>query len=153
MATLMGLGLCIDDLNSTFGTSVSPPVQPGTMVESDEGKKYMFVYNAGSTSITQYYPAYHTSTTVKGNVGSAGLAAGCVAGVAVTAIGSSEYGWIQIKGYITAPVAAGITTTGCPLIGGTAAFATPTQVYEYAAARAITVRTNAGTIIVDLSLG
>lgn len=144
-ATLRGLGLCIDDLGSTFGTSSAPPVKPGTIAEDDNGRAFMFVYNTETTSITQYYPAFHQSTTVEGYVASAGIGAPCVAGIAMTAIDSSEYGWVCVRGYVTAYCGAAVGTIGWGLKGGTAALATVTQAGDIACAQAV-VTSNAAAL-------
>lgn len=144
-ATLRGLGLCIDDLGNTFGTSSAPPVNPGTVVEDDSGHKYMFVYNTGSTSITQYYAAFNTSTTQRGYVASAGLSAKACAGVAMTAIDSSNYGWVCVAGYCTAYVSAAVGTVGWALCGGTLGLNTATATGDPIVGLAIVTTNAAGT--------
>jgi hypothetical protein len=151
-ATLRGLGLCIDDLNSTFAAT-NLPVNPGTIVEDDTGHRFMFVYNTGSTSITQYYPAFHTSTGTSGYVASAGLSALNVAGVAMTAIDSANGGWVCIRGFCTAQVYTTITTTGFALIGSTAALGIYTAAGDFVVGQAVTVRAGIGTIIAKLAIG
>lgn len=152
-ATLRGLGLCIDDLGSTFGTSSAPPVVPGTIVEDDTGHRFMFVYNTGSTSITQYYPAFHTDTSTSGYVGSAGIGAPCVAGIAMTAIDSSNYGWICIRGYVTAYCGAAVGTIGWGLKGGSASLATVTQAGDVTCAQAIVTSNAAALKMVKMLIG
>jgi hypothetical protein len=120
-ATLRGLGLCIDDLGNTFAATLGFPVKLGTIVEADSGDAYMFVYNTGSTSITQYYGAFHTSTATNGigYVASAGLSGTLYAGAAMTAIDSANAGWICVRGYCTAYCSAALGTVGWGLCGGT----------------------------------
>jgi hypothetical protein len=144
-ATLRGLGLCIDDLGSTFGTSSAPPISPGTVVEDDTGGSFMFVYNTGATSITQYYGAFHTSTTVPGYIASAGLSAKLYAGAAMTAIDSSNYGWICVRGYCTAYVSAAIGTVGWACCGGTLGVNTATATGDPIIGVAVVTTNAAGT--------
>jgi hypothetical protein len=120
-ATLRGLGLCIDDLGNTFAATTGFPVALGTIVEGDKGDAYMFVYNTGSTSITQYYGAFATSTATDGigYVASAGLSGKLYQGAAMTAIDSSNAGWVCVRGYCTAYASAALGTVGWGLCGGT----------------------------------
>lgn len=152
-ATLRGLGLCIDDLTATFGTTFPPALVPGTMVEDDTGHKYMFVYNTGSTDITQYYGAFHTSVTTSGYIASAGLAAGAYAGAAMTAIASGNYGFICIRGFCSAYIAASVATTGWALIGSTGGVGTYTTDGQVQVGEAITTSAGAGVITVKLMMG
>lgn len=144
--------MCIDGLSQTF-VLTQLPVTPGTLVDDDTGHRYMFVYNTGSTSITQYYPAFHTSTASSGYVGSAGLIAGCVAGVAMTAIDSANGGWVCIRGFCTCQVLTTITTTGWPLIGAAASLDTAAATGAFIVGQAITVRAGIGTVIAKLCIG
>jgi hypothetical protein len=154
MATLRGLGLCIDDLGNTFGTSSAPPVVPGTVVEDDTGHKYMFVYNTGSTSITQYYGAFHTSTSNLAYIANTGLATGVAfAGVAMTAIDSSNYGWVCVKGLCTAYASAAVATIGWPVRGGTLGVHACSVTTDGVVGYAIVTNTAAGTgLVVKLNV-
>jgi len=152
-ATLRGLGLCIDDLGSTFGTSSAPPMTPGTMVEDDTGHQYMFVYNTGSTSITQYYGAFHTSTSNLAYIANVGLGTGqAYAGAAMTAIDSSEYGWICIKGLCTVYASAAVATIGWAVRGGTLGVHACTQYQDAHIGYAVVTNAAAGTLMVKLNI-
>ena len=154
-ATLRGLGLCVDDLSATWSTTFAPNINPGTIVEDDTGHKYIFVYNTGSTSITQYYPAFHASTGTSGWVANTGFtgATKCIAGICMTAIGSSEYGWACIRGFVTAYCTAAVGTVGWGMVGGTIALATATATGDVIVGQAIVTNTQAGTCIIKMLIG
>jgi hypothetical protein len=153
-ATLRGLGLCIDDLGSTFASTTAPPVAPGTIVEDDSGHAYMFVYNTGSTSITQYYGAFHTNTSTLAYIANTGLATGmAMAGVAMTAIDSANYGWVCVRGLCTAYASAAVATIGWAVRGGTLGVHACTQYQEPHVGYAVVTNTAAGTgLIVKLNI-
>jgi hypothetical protein len=145
-ATLRGLGLCIDDLGATFGTTSAPPIKPGTIVEDDTGHEYMFVYNTGNTSITQYYGAFHTSTANLAYIANTGLGGPVMwAGVCMTAIDSKNYGWVCIKGMCTVYASAVLTTVGWPVMAGVLGVHNCTQYQDSHLGVVVVSNTAAGT--------
>lgn len=153
MATLIGLGLCIDDLTSTFSSASAPPIKAGTIVEGDTGR-WKFVYNYGSTTITQYYPAirYGTSTPGYGCAGdNSTVITNNILGIAMTAIASSEYGWVKCGGVMTCRVSTTATAGyACSCIGTYLKAAAATN--EMQVGVVVYGTAAAGTAIVDLKI-
>jgi hypothetical protein len=152
-ATLIGMGLCVDDLSVTFSSTTAPPLKPGTIVEGDSGR-WKFIYNYGTTTITQYYPAIRLGTATAGAAcagDDASVITNNIHGIAMTAIASSEYGWVKCGGVMTCRVSTTATAGyACSCIGTylkAAAATTEMQVgvvvYGTAAA---------GTALVDLRI-
>jgi hypothetical protein len=153
-ATLRGLGLCIDDLGNTFAATTGFPVALGTIVEDDTGHAYQFVYNTGSTSITQYYAAFHTSTSNLAYIANTGLGSGmCIAGICMTAIDSSNAGWVCVRGLCTAYASAAVATIGWAVRGGTLGVHACTQYQDDHCGYAVVTNTTANTgLIVKLNI-
>lgn len=150
---LKGLGLCIDDLGSTFASTTAPPIAIGTVLADDSGHEYMFVYNTGSTAITQYYGAFHTNTQTLAYVANVGLGTGqAYAGAAMTSIGSSEYGWVCIKGLCTVYASAAVATVGWAVRGGTLGVHACTQYQDAHIGYAVVTNAAAGTLMVKLNI-
>jgi hypothetical protein len=152
-ATLIGLGLCIDDLGNTWSSASAPPIKPGTVVEGDNGSEYMFVYNTGATAITQYYGAFHTNTSNLAYIANTGIGTGQgFAGVVMTALGSAEYGWICIKGLCTAYASAAVATVGWAVRGGVLGVHACTQYQDAHIGYAVVTNTAAGTLMLKLNI-
>lgn len=152
-ATLIGLGLCIDDLGSTYGTTSAPPIAPGTIVDGDNGARYMFVFNTGATTaITQYYPAFCHSTNNIAYVADTSTTTGVVVGVACTALATKEYGWVQIAGMCTVAVTTTITV-GSALVGGAACLRMAAATSERQVGVVAYGTAASGTIIAKLNIG
>lgn len=152
-ATLRGLGLCVDDLSATWGTSSAPSIVPGTKVLADDGE-YKFIYNVGSMTITQYYPAceYGSSTTGYCCAGdNSTVLTYDMAGVAMTDIASANYGFVKCYGRVTARVSTTATAgyacacVGSYLLADAASTAQQVGVVIYGT-------TAAGTCIVKLNI-
>ena len=157
MAT--GTSIAIDDLGYTHST---PQHAEGQTVELN-GNTYRYIYNASATTaISQYYVAY-LNTAVVGDwncLWETGLAQRLAVGVAYTAIGTQEYGWVCKEGLITAYISAQCTTVGFPLRAVGAGGLTPSlgtdagdnlDAQGAVLARAVvTIGTVAATAIVDV---
>jgi hypothetical protein len=156
MATLIGLGLCIDDLTATFSSASAPPIKAGTIVEGDCGR-WKFVYNTGTYTITQYHPCVCAATNNCGYVANvtaaAALAAKACAGVAMTAIAPTEYGWIQCGGIGTCYVSAAHATVGEAMQCGAGAYLTiVSAATDFPVGVALAAITVAGNIPVMLNI-
>lgn len=146
---MAGINISADSLNYT---STAPVHELGQIAECD-GVRYRYVYNTGSTAITAYYAAYYAATNAYYVNGTTGLGVNFAAGAAHTALGSAEYGWVAFEGRHTGYVIAQITTVGFPVVCAT------TPGFDIASAAtlrqsgyAVTTRTNAGTVVLNLGL-
>lgn len=156
MAT--GTSIAIDDLGYTHST---PQHAEGQVVQLN-GNEYRYIYNeSATTAISQYYVVY-LNTAVPGDWNcewSTGLAQRLAVGVAYTAIGTQEYGWVCRKGLITCYHTAANATVGFPLRAVGAGGVTPSlgtdagdnlDAQGAVFARGVVVTTAAGNAMVDV---
>ena len=103
----------IDDFTTTYST---PIIQPGTLIRS-EGREYRFVENQATDTATAGYPCVYMHSDPHDNDFqiSADLSDGytnCFAGIAMTDIASSEYGWVMRNGVYETCTISGAHTVG-----------------------------------------
>ena len=103
----------LTDVDTTARTKVGTP-----WLDESNQKKYMYVYNAGATSWVAGDPVgvFLTGTAV-GNcsftaatqllIAEGGTDVTAIAGIGLSTVATTQYGWIQIAGYCTA-----VTTDG-----------------------------------------
>jgi len=152
---LLGSSIAGAVTGNTFATGVgAPPYKPGTLMECADGKVYKYIYNAGTGTLTQYYPGYiyGTASNFVVNNAASGLATKLVDGIACTDIPTLEYGWICKKGpflcYATGAVASIIPIGGVAV--GVLAASTFTDVILGYSLNSIAA---AGNVVVNLNIG